>query len=260
MDLTGSHTKIFNRGRNFENPRFWSRFSAKPNFQGAAVLEVGSGWGSLCVDIAFSGASKVVGLDLRSDLINFATQHLEQNFPELVNIIEFKDIDLKFYGNTVFDYIVSKDSFEHIINVPEMLEEMEKRLKPGGKIFIGFGPLYTSPYGDHDRRRTCFSSLGVLGKFLALIPWGHLFMESLIIKMAALHTGKDVNSMYDLDLNKMSVSDFRKAFQESGFTVIDFLVNQSSSLKSKISSLFCKIPFLQNYFTHSIYCILEKKS
>ena len=145
MDLTKSNVKIFNRGRHFENPRFWSRFSVKPNFQGATVLEIGSGWGSLCVDIALAGASKVVGLDLKSDLINFATQHIEQNFPQLVNIIEFKDIDLKFYGNTAFDYIVSKDSFEHIIDVPGMLKEMKKRLKPGGKIFIGFGPIIYQP-------------------------------------------------------------------------------------------------------------------
>ena len=85
-------------------------------------------------------------------------------------------------------------------------------------------------------------------------------MESKIIQMAALHTGKNISSMYDLDLNKMSVSDFRRVFRESGLTIVDFSVNQSTSLKSKISSAFCKVPFLENYFTHNIYCILEKKS
>ena len=140
MEKQQTYMDIFNRGRAFENPLFWSRFSVRPDFHGANVLDVGCGWGSLCVAIAFAGANKVVGLDIDSELINFATEKIE-NYPQLVKIVEFKDLDLRFYGNVEFDYIVSKDSFEHIIDMPGMLKEMKKRLKPGGNFFRIWTPL-----------------------------------------------------------------------------------------------------------------------
>jgi 2-polyprenyl-3-methyl-5-hydroxy-6-metoxy-1,4-benzoquinol methylase len=47
----------------YENPRFWSRFGQVPDFRGAVILDVGSGWGSLCVDMALAGVKRVVGLE-----------------------------------------------------------------------------------------------------------------------------------------------------------------------------------------------------
>ena len=260
MELRQVDIDKFNKGRESDNPRFWSRFSEKPDLTGATVLDVGCGWGSLCVDMALAGAQKVVGLDLKSELIDFANENLKQSYPELTKIVEFKDIDLKYYYDDVlFDFIVSKDTFEHIIDLAEMLSKMKKRLKPGGRVYAGFGPLYTSPYGDHDRRRTAFRSWRLWGRLLALIPWGHLLMESTLIEMSRRYRGRKINSVYDLGLNRMSVSDFRRVFRESGLSIIDFRVNQSNSIQSKVFSLLRRIPFLEDYCTHNIYCILEKR-
>jgi len=43
-DFTSSDIKHFQRGK-FENPRFWSRLNEIPSFEGAAILEIGSGMG-----------------------------------------------------------------------------------------------------------------------------------------------------------------------------------------------------------------------
>ncbi len=238
----------FNRGK-YENPRFWSRLGGKPQLKGATVLDVGCGHGSMCIDIALSGAKKVVGLDINSRLIKFADENLRVNYPELKSIIEFKDIDLRDYRDDItFDYIVSKDTFEHIIGLEEMLSEMNKRLKQGGKIYIGFGPLYNSPFGDHRRTKT-------------KIPWGHLIIpESIIIKMLNKHREDKISSIHDLGLNKWALSNYKRLFESSTLSIVFFKVNQSNKMISRLFTLIRKIHILEEYFSHNIYCVLEKES
>jgi ubiquinone/menaquinone biosynthesis C-methylase UbiE len=260
MALYQEDLNKFMRGIEYENALFWSRISEKPVFNDTTVLEIGCGWGSLSVEMALEGSVKVIGLDINSKLIKFADENLQINYSHLKNIVEFKDIEIKEYFGELFDIIISKDSFEHIIELEATLVEMKRRLKAGGRLYAGFGPLYQSPYGDHDRRLVGFRPWGFLGKALAKIPWGHLVMEPLIIKMQGKHLGKNINSIYELGLNKISVSDFREMITRSGFNVVAFRVNQSSNVASKIFTVFRKIPFLENYFTHNVYCILEKSA
>lgn len=249
----------FQRG-GFENRRFWSRFAEKPVFNGATVIDVGSGWGSLCVEIASYGATRVIGLDIKCSLVNFANQYIKVNYPALSNVVEFQCLDLKYYDQKeVFDFIVSKDSFEHILELDEMLIEMRKRLKPNGKIYTGFGPLYTSPYGDHDRRKTILRPWGIWGRVLALIPWAHLFLEPTMVKLNNQYREKKISSMRDLQLNKFAWSDYKRIFQKSGFNIVYLSKNNTSSVLSHILSLLAKIPPLEDFCIHNVYCILEKK-
>lgn len=246
MALLKKDIDYFNNGK-FENPRFWSKFEGKPIFKDANVLDIGCGHGSLCIDIALSDAKKVIGLDLNSRLIEFADENLRINYPELRNIVEFKNIDIKDYPNNInFDYIVSKDSFEHILDLKEVLIEMKNRLKQRCKIYVGFAPLYNSPFGDHGRTKT-------------KIPWGHLIVpESIIIKRLNKHRKDKISSIQELGLNKWSLSDYEKLFKVSGLSIVFFKVNHSESLLAKLVNMISKIPLLKEYFSHNLFCILEK--
>ena len=259
MTLKEGDIAYFNLGEH-ENPIFWSRFSEIPNLKGARIIDIGSGHGSLCVDMALAGAKKVVGLDLRSDLVDFSNIYVQLKYPQLKNIIEFKASHLKNYDEDGFDYIVSKDTFEHILDLNVMLCEMRKRLKPGGRIYAGFGPLYRCPYGDHDRRKTIFKPWGHWGRMLSLIPWGHLFMESLMICLHNRYCERKINSIEETGLNKLAMSDYQKIFSESGFLIFDIRKNVSKSIRSKILSVGRRLPFLEDFCTHNIYCILENPS
>ena len=84
MELLQEDIEYFHFGDK-ENPDFWTRFGGKPNFEGKTALDLGCGHGSLCVDIALSGASKVVGLDLDEDRINFANAYTRLHYPQLVD-------------------------------------------------------------------------------------------------------------------------------------------------------------------------------
>lgn len=245
MKLNPADVKYFQRGER-DNPRFWSRFADRPSLAGKRVLDVGCGHGSLCVDVAKAGAAQVVGLDLNVQRINFANANVQQNYPELVGAISFQHIDLKDYPLESFDYILSKDSFEHIIDLPGMLAEMRKRLVPGGRIYAGFGPLYNSPFGDH-------------GMTYSRIPWTHVFLgKKRFAERVDRRWAHEVNSIYDLGLNGLSYADYRRILYNCGLDVVYFKANCSTKAISKVFSVIRKAPFLTEYFTHNIYCILEK--
>ena len=245
-ELDKSALKYFEHGA-VELEKFWKRFGGKPNLN-ASFLDVGCGHGALCIDLAKSGAKKVIGVDIEPERIKFARNNLNINYPELKNIVDFHAVDLAYYNNSEqFDYIVSKDSFEHIIDLPAMIEEMKKRLKPGGLVYAGFGPLYRDFYGDHKRTNS-------------IIPWGHLFRsDENIIKKLNRKNDVNISSIYDLGLNKLSLVEYKEIFEKSGLETVFFKLNNSNHPILKFFNLLAKFPFLTEYFAHNIYCILRKK-
>jgi SAM-dependent methyltransferase len=249
----------FRRGER-ENPIFWSRFATKPTLEGRVILDVGSGWGSLAVALAGAGAQRVIGLDLKANLVKFANAYVQHCYPELAARVTFAAIDLPDYpGTDQFDLIVSKDSFEHILDLEGMLQAMQWRLRPGGQIYAGFGPLYPTPYGDHDRRQTILRPWGPLGVGLALIPWGHLFLEKQLIKLYNQNHATPITSMRDLGLNTYAWSDYRRIFEKSGLRLVSAQTNCSTSLLSRLMTAGRRLlPNLEDYLTHNVYCILEK--
>ena len=60
--LTKRNIDYFNLGKS-ENKKFWERLGGKPNFENKTVLDFGCGHGALSVEIAESGAKKVLGID-----------------------------------------------------------------------------------------------------------------------------------------------------------------------------------------------------
>jgi SAM-dependent methyltransferase len=251
VELPQEHIEYFGRGRR-ENPRFWARLGGAPSFKGASVADVGCGHGSLCIDIAMSGAKKVVGFDINTQLIDFANENLRQNYPQLVKTVEFENMDLRDYREQTFDYIVSKDTLEHVIDLDAMLNEMKTRLNYGGRIYAGFGPLWNSPFGDHRRTKTP-------------IPWGHLLItEDKIIDKLNRGRQKKIDSIYDLGLNKMSLNEYRNLLSGLGLSIIYYRVNASACARAlsrpliKISDLLRKIHCLEEYFSFNLYFVLER--
>ncbi len=233
------------------NRTFWLGLGGKPPLKGAKVLEVGCGFGSLCIDIALSGAEKVIGIDTNSRDIEFANNHLRQKYKNLTNVVEFIDIDLRNYSEFNFDYIVSKNAFEHVINLEEMLSEIKRRLQPGGRLYAGFGPLWNSPFGLHGN---------VNGwNFKNKNPWGHLLIrENQLLEIFNHFLTNKVGSISELGLNQMSLADYRRIFHDSEFSINYFKTNNHKNYKSKIFNLFSKLSLIEEYFTNNIYCILEK--
>lgn len=246
MSLEKVDLEYFDRGET-ENPKFWSRLGGEPSFEGLEVLDLGCGHGSLCVYLAFKGAKKVLGIDIDERRIKFAKENILHNYPQFKNIVDFQCCHIADLPEEVeFDIMVSKDTFEHILNLESVLAEMKKRLRKGGKIYIGIGPLYNSPYGDHKRTK-------------AFIPWGHLiFPETFLLRRLNKHRREKITSIYELGLNKLSLAEYKTLFYNSGLHVSYFRVNVSNNPISRLFSLIRRVPFLEEFFSHNLYCILEK--
>ncbi len=247
MQLEQKDLDYFARGE-WQNPQFWRRFGGAPDFRNTRVLDVGCGHGSMALYVAQADAARVVGLDLNCKLIDFARENLRQNYPRFAHRVEFHCQNLTdFPEGEQFDYILSKDSFEHIMDLPGMLEEMRKRLTPGGEIYAGFGPLYNSPFGDH-------------GYANSRIPWRHLMLgERRLVEGVNKRWRTDrFQCLEDLGLNGLSLADYERIFAESGLEIIGFHRNRSEKLYAKLFSLLAHIPAFREYFVFNIYVILRK--
>ena len=158
----------FNYGK-IENEKFWRRFGHKPNLQNRNVLDFGCGHGALCIDLANLGAAKVIGIDLEEKLLNFANINLQQNYKKYQSVIDFKKKDLLNANfEKKFDFIITKDTFEHSLNLPEILNKFYEILEKGGKVYAGFGPLYNFYNGDHGRTQL-------------KLPWMHVILPDKFI-------------------------------------------------------------------------------
>lgn len=237
-----------------------SRFNlTSTDLRNKEVLEIGCGKGGFCVYAALAGASRVVGLDLDEKLIAPSRQNIHQYYPELESNIELKSLELKQYNRGTFDMVFSKNAFEHVEDLEEMLEEIKHRLNPNGRLYASFGPLWNAPFGDHRRfHRKLFK---VSGRKIPQIvfPWSHLIIpESTFVRWINRSSSiEPITSIY-AGINKRSFSDYDSAFKNSGLSIIKFEKNKSH-LTSKIFNVLGKFPGLTELCTNSITVVLEKK-
>ncbi len=236
----------FNRGFK-ENEKFWERLGEKPEFKDKSILDFGCGHGALCIDIAGEDARDILGIDLEEKPLSFAQENLATNYKNLKDRIEFKKINLLEYKiDKKFDYIVSKDTFEHTQNLPKVLDKMYDLLNVGGKVFLGFGPLYNFFNGDHGRTKM-------------FLPWFHLlFSEKFLIKRINFRRKDKIKKIEDLGLSKYSLKQYEDFLKNSKFKILIFKTNQTKHPVGKAFNILSKLKFLKEYFTFNIYCILEK--
>lgn len=238
--------KHFLTEKNFKNPIFLERFP-EINYEGLKVIDLGCGYGALTVDIAQRGANEVVGVDIEPNRIEEARTIVELQYPEVADRISFVCCNLRDLPDDGFDLIISKASFEHILGLDVLLADMRDKLKVGGKIVTGFGPLYNSPWGDHNRLRH-------------KLPWTHLiFGERHYINKLNESREEKVQGIYDLGLNGYSLKEYINMFNNvEGMVVTDFRTNVSDKLSMKLFNLLSRLPFMREYFTYNIYCVLER--
>ena len=244
--LNKKDLEYFQNGE-IEIRKFWKRLDTEINFKNKSILDFGCGHGAFCIDLALKNAKRVIGIDLEKNLLKFAKENLDINYSNLKNIVEFKEIDiLDINFNEKVDIIVSKDTFEHALNLDKIIDKFYEILNPGGKVYLGFGPLYNFFNGDHGRTNL-------------KLPWLHVILpEKYICKIFNRNNLKKITKIEDLGLNKYSFKDFKKLIYNSKFNVTYFQTNKSDHPIFKIINLFKNIPFLKEYLTNNIYCILEK--
>lgn len=164
------------------------------------VIDFGCGEGDQCLELVRCGARKVIGIDIRDNLLEQAAK--KATAAGLNDQCEFRNsTDAK------ADIIISLDSFEHFGDPAAVLDTMYDLLKPGGQALISFGPTWYHPLGGH---------------LFSVFPWAHLvFSEQALIRWRSRirHDGATRFAEVEGGLNQMTVAAFEKMVRASQFSV-----------------------------------------
>ena len=216
--------------------------SAFPDFRSAIagrdVLDFGCGAGLQSAAMGLHGARHVLGLDTNSVTLNRARVLVSDL--RLGNV-EFEE-SLEDTHHQQFDVVISQNSMEHFSDPAAILEQMTSVLKPGGKLFITFGPPWLSPYGSHM-------------SFFTRIPWVNLlFSEATVMSVRARFISDGARRYEEAEggLNKMTVRKFEHIVQSCGLR----LAYRRYQCIKRLDFL-GKLPIARELFVNHISCTLQ---
>jgi SAM-dependent methyltransferase len=253
MRWTSTPHDVYVRHRDYKARVFCERFPNGIDFSGKTVLEVGCGHGSLCFYAAQEGAKRVHGIDLSARRIELAERRLAQDFNQYLNLIEFVCEEIGNLRVHDFDIILSQSTFEHILDPEVVLSHMRAKLALGGKIYLGIGPLYKSPWGDHRHTEVPFQPF---------FPWAHLiFPESWIIRhLNNKYPQRPISSLDELGLNRYSLHQYIEMFEVIDLNLTFCEVNRTESPIGRMLNILRRLPGLEEYLSVNLHCILERRS
>lgn len=170
------------------------------SIRGKSVIDFGCGEGAEAIEMALNGATKVVGIDIRENLLDIATQSARAAGVE--NLCSFK-----LSTQEPADVIVSLDSFEHFAEPAQVLSIMASLLKPHGEVIASFGPTWYHPLGGH---------------LFSVFPWAHLmFSEKALIRWRADFKTDGATRFGEVagGLNQMTIRRFERLIANSPFQI-----------------------------------------
>nr|WP_272917394.1 class I SAM-dependent methyltransferase [Alteraurantiacibacter buctensis] len=228
---------------------FWQRFGGMPDVAGKRVLDFGCSRGAMIERLMRAGARSAIGFDLNRGTTDFARRKVASRWPGQVEIVCGDICELAF---AQVDLVVSSDTMEHVMDVDAALRSVVAACRPGGELFIGFGPLWHSPFGHHRM-------------IAARLPWAHLARENrAFLEQFQTGDGRTVATIGQLGFNGATPADFRRALAPLPVEVISARRNQSHPwLRSAVMKAMlvpASIPPLEKYLVSSIYWHLRKRA
>ena len=164
---------------------------------GRVVIDFGCGEGSEAIEMAERGAERVIGIDIREDVLQTARAAASaagvHNCAFLTSTEELADA------------VVSVDAFEHFGDPAGILRIMNTLLQPAGEVFVSFGPTWYHPLGGH---------------LFSIFPWAHLlFSEKALIRWRSTFKTDGATRFGEVagGLNQMSIARFEALIADSPF-------------------------------------------
>lgn len=194
----------------------------KLDFEGKIVLDLGCGAGDITRYIAANYEPKeIVGMDMRS------LSETGERFR-----LESGDARHLPYEDNTFDIVFSLATFEHINGISETLAEIRRVLKPRGKFYTTFSPIWTGVVGNHvycaGVEKTLQGGCVHDEKILYGIPaWGHLYMsaDELAEHLSKLDFSEEtikkiIFYVYEHnDINRSTATETRQCIMNAGMIV-----------------------------------------
>jgi ubiquinone/menaquinone biosynthesis C-methylase UbiE len=224
----------------------FSSYSDLLQIENKVVLDAGCGLGGRTAFYSEKGAESVFAIDIDENHVKFAKEFADYKNSKNITFRQANFIDIPFESDK-FDVILLNDVLEHIKvdYLERALLELQRVLKPGGKIYMEFPP-WSSPYAAH------------LYDHIA-IPWCHLlFSDKSLIRF--VESKKSVDRMGRLssidhfkELNRLEKKQFVKMMKKLNFVEVYF---KQRIIKNM--NFFKVIPGLNNILTQRIIGIYTK--
>jgi SAM-dependent methyltransferase len=158
---------------------------------GKVVIDFGCGEGAEAVEMAGRGAKRVIGIDIREDVLQAATQRAVSTGVQNTCLFVSSTKELA-------DIVVSLDAFEHFADPAGILRIMNTLLQPTGEVLVSFGPTWYHPLGGH---------------LFSVFPWAHLiFSEKALIRWRSTFKTDGATRFSEVagGLNQMSIAKFEE--------------------------------------------------
>ncbi len=164
------------------------------------VIDFGCGEGADAVEMAANGAKRVIGIDMREDVLQAAREKARKAAVQ----------DRCFFAtstNELADIVVSMDAFEHFADPGEILRIMNSLLQPTGEVLVSFGPTWYHPLGGH---------------LFSVFPWAHLiFSEKALLRWRSTFKTDGATRFGEVagGLNQMTIGRFESIITRSPLKV-----------------------------------------
>lgn len=228
---------------------------------GADVLDLGCNDGALTAQYAAKGPQSVLGVDIDADAIARAQRDRARPGVEY-RLSGTTDLPV---ASASIDTIVCYDVFEHVAQPSRLLAECRRVLRPGGKMLIGsWGWLH--PFAPH-----LWSAMPV--------PWAHVFVSERTLLRACrrvYHAPWYTPVRHDFDtngnrkpdnyqedsistdyLNKFLISDFERAFEDSGF---EWRLDLQPFGAAPWTRPMLSVPYVREFLHGYFWAVLEQPS
>jgi len=171
--------------------------------EGKTIIDFGCGEGSEALDLASRGAKRVIGIDIREELLDRARQKAARAGLDRVCCFATS-------ASERADVIVSIDAFEHFDDPSGILAIMSPLLKPDGEVWVSFGPTWYHPLGGH---------------LFSVFPWAHLvFSEEALMRWRGTFKTDGARRFGEVagGLNQMTIRRFERIIDASPFQFASF--------------------------------------
>jgi SAM-dependent methyltransferase len=174
------------------------------------VLDFGCGWGGETLWLA-KHVRSVVGVDIEASAIDQANRACAQSGTTNCRFVHARSGVLPFHDRS-FDAVFSTDTFEHVMDLDAVFQELFRVLRPGGVVLSRFGPLFFSPQGYHLY-------------WACQVPYAHLLCgldAVLALRNARCGTPRHATTWQSLGLNGRRYSDYKRSAAAAGFSLERF--------------------------------------
>jgi SAM-dependent methyltransferase len=165
---------------------------------GRTVIDFGCGTGAEAIEMARLGAKRVIGIDIRDEILEIARRnalvaHVEDVCSFASSAVERADV------------VISIDAFEHFGDPAQILRIMDSLLDADGEVLISFGPTWYHPLGGHT---------------FSVFPWAHLvFGEQALVRWRSTFKSDGATRFREVagGLNQMTIRKFEQLIDGSPF-------------------------------------------